>query len=128
MSKKILIVDDEVDFVGVLLSKLERDGYEAVVAHTGRDGLIQARAHLPDIILMDIVLPDMDGPEVIKELHDTPATSGIPVIFLSGIVSDDHGGNRSVINVGGRPYEALGKPFTYQDIKNRIDRILSMVG
>lgn len=128
MSKKILIVDDEVEIVDVLSSKLERDGYEVVVAYTGRDGLIQARAHLPDIVLMDIVLPDMDGAEVVKELHDHAATVGIPVIFLSGIISDDPSGKASEITVGGRSYEALGKPFTYQDIKKRLERILEMTG
>lgn len=126
MPKKILIVDDEVEIADVLGSKLEADGYDIILAYTGRDGLIQARAHLPDIVLMDIVLPDMDGAEVVKELHDHVATVGIPVIFLSGIISDDPSGKASEITVGGRLYEALGKPFTYQDIKKRLERILEM--
>lgn len=123
MAKKILFVDDEVEVVEIVQAKLLNDGYQVVVSYTGREGIIQARAHLPDMILMDIVLPDMDGADAVKELHDHNATVGIPVLFLSGIVG---GGQEAEINVGGRVYKAMGKPFTYAQLKQRIDHILAL--
>lgn len=123
MAKKILLVDDEVEVVEIVQAKLQNDGYQVVVSHTGREGIIQARAHLPDMILMDIVLPDMDGADAVKELHDHNATVGIPVLFLSGIVG---GGQDAEINVGGRSYDAMGKPFTYAQLKARIEHILAL--
>lgn len=123
MAKKILFVDDEIEVVELVKAKLQNDGYEVVVSHTGREGVIQARAHLPDIILMDIVLPDMDGADAIKELHDHNATVGIPVIFLSGIVG---GGQDAELNVGGRSYQAVGKPFTYAQLKSRVEQTLKL--
>ncbi len=123
MAKKILFVDDEVEVVEIVQAKLQNDGYQVVISHTGREGIIQARAHLPDMILMDIVLPDMDGADAVKELHDHNATVGIPVLFLSGIVG---GGQEAEINVGGRVYKAMGKPFTYAQLKQRIDHILAL--
>ncbi|MEW5895011.1 MAG: response regulator [Candidatus Omnitrophota bacterium] len=125
MVKKILLVDDETDTVGIISSKLEADGFKVFLSRNGRDGLIQARAHLPDMVLMDIVLPDMDGAEVVKELHDHPATVGVPVIFLSGIVVSDGNGDAE-ITVGGRDYMAIGKPFTYRELKEKIDAVLKL--
>jgi len=126
MSKKILIVDDEPDVLDTVSARLERDGYDVVVANRGRDGLIRARAHLPDIVLMDIVLPDMDGAEAVKELHDHPATVGIPVVFLSGIIANEADGKSTEITVGGRSYDALGKPFTYLQLRDKIEKILAL--
>ena len=124
--KKILIVDDEAEVIEIVRSKLEAEGYDVILSHTGRDGLIQARAHLPDLVLMDIVLPDMDGAEVVKELHDHPATIGIPVMFLSGIISGDEGSGESEITVGGRIYQAIGKPFSYAQLKEKVEKMLSL--
>lgn len=126
MPKKILIVDDEAEVVDIVRNNLEKEGYEVVVSYTGRDGLIQARAHLPSLILMDIVLPDMDGAEAIKELHDHPATVGIPVLFLSGIIEGALGFGGSEITVGGRVYKAMGKPFSYGDLKKNLEQILDL--
>lgn len=121
--KKILFVDDDVEVVDMIRTRLKNDGYDVVVSHTARDAIIQARAHLPDLILMDIVLPDMDGAEVIRELHDHRVTIGIPVIFLSGIVGMESGAD---IVVAGRSYEAIGKPFTYAQLKSRIENVLAL--
>ena len=124
--QKILIVDDEPEVVDILRQKLERDGFHALTAASGRDAILQTRLHLPDLVLMDIVLPDMDGSEVVKTLHDHSATVGIPVIFLSGIISENETGEAATITVAGRTYEAIGKPFTYHDLRRRIDHIASL--
>jgi len=126
VSKKVLIVDDEVEVAQIIRKKLEEDGFEVMLSHTGRDGLIQARAHLPDIVLMDIVLPDMDGPEVVKELHGHSATFRIPVVFLSGIIEEEPVDGCNEIAISGRVYKAIGKPFQYGDLKEAVDRMLAL--
>jgi len=126
VAKKILLVDDEAEVMDLTRAKLEDDGYDVVVSYTGREGVMQARAHLPDIILMDIVLPDMDGADAVKELHDHPATAGIPVLFLSGIITTEKASGLAEITVGGRVYEAIGKPFTYSQLRQRVDHILAL--
>ncbi len=125
--KKILIVDDELEILQSLKEKFERDGYDVLTTASGRDAIIQTRIHLPDLILVDIVLPDMDGAEVVKELHDHAATIAIPAMFLSGIISDnsDSQGGAEIM-VAGRTYAALGKPFTYRQLKEKVDHVLSL--
>ncbi len=126
--KKILIVDDELEILHSLKDKLERDGYDVLTTVSGRDAIIQTRTHLPDLILVDIVLPDMDGAEVVRELHDHPATVAIPAVFLSGIISENPDSKKDAeIMVGGRIYTALGKPFTYRQLKEKVDHILSLL-
>ncbi|MFP4472478.1 MAG: response regulator [Candidatus Omnitrophota bacterium] len=126
MVKKILIADDEQEVVDILTERLQREGFEVLVSRTGHEALIQTRAHMPDLILMDIVLPDMDGSEAVRDLHDHPATTGIPVIFLSGIIAGQDDFGSSGITVGGRHYEAIGKPFTYSDLRSRIGEMLQL--
>lgn len=126
MSRKVLIVDDEVEVVQIIRKKLEADGFEVVLSYTAQEGLIQARAHLPDVILMDIVLPDMDGPDAVKELHAHPATLRIPVVFLSGIVEGKPAVGCHEITVSGRSYKAIGKPFHYSELKDTVEHLLAL--
>jgi CheY-like chemotaxis protein len=82
--KRILIVDDEDDIREVAQVSLELVGqYEVLTAGCGRDGLARARAEQPDAILLDVMMPDMDGPTTLAELRADPATREIPVVFLT---------------------------------------------
>lgn len=83
MTKKILIVDDERDIVEMLRYNLEKEGYFVLTALNGRHALEEARQHRPDLILLDVMMPEMDGWEVCKHLMKDPHTSSIPVIFLT---------------------------------------------
>ncbi|HRZ40222.1 MAG TPA: response regulator [Candidatus Omnitrophota bacterium] len=126
--RKILIVDDEPEILQRLKERLERDGFDVLTTASGRDAIIQTRIHLPDLILVDIVLPDMDGAEVVRELHNHPATVAIPAIFLSGIISENPDSKDGAeIMVAGRTYTALGKPFTYRQLKEKLDHLLSLM-
>ncbi len=87
--KKILIVDDDQAMVDVLGLRLSRQGFETVSAESGQEGLSIARNDQPDLIVLDLRLPDVDGFAVCKQLVDSPETCSIPVIILSGLDSPD---------------------------------------
>src|SRR5438876_11531089 len=83
-TRRILIVDDEDDIREVAQVSLELVGqYEVLTASTGRDGVRSARADQPDAILLDVMMPDMDGPATLAELLADPLTRDIPVLFLT---------------------------------------------
>ena len=88
MVPRILIVDDENDFIELLQYKLAGHGYELIVANDGVHALSQARQLKPDLILLDILLPDLDGISVCEILHRQPSTRGIPIIFMSALTGD----------------------------------------
>ncbi len=85
MKPKVLVVDDDVEFVQLLEFNLEREGCEIFTAANGVQALHAARSALPDVILLDLMLPDMDGFSVCEILHSQPSTREIPVIILSGL-------------------------------------------
>jgi CheY-like chemotaxis protein len=83
-SKRILIVDDEDDIREVAQVSLELvGGFEVLTASSGRDGIEQARGEQPDAILLDVMMPEMDGPATLVGLRADPATRDIPVVFLT---------------------------------------------
>lgn len=88
MVSRILIVDDENDFIELLRYKLAGHGYDFIVANDGVHALSQARQLKPDLILLDILLPDLDGISVCEILKRQPATKSIPVIFMSALSSN----------------------------------------
>jgi DNA-binding response OmpR family regulator len=88
MVPRILIVDDENDFIELLQYKLVGQGYDLIVANDGVHALSQARLLKPDLILLDILLPDLDGLSVCEILRRQPATKKIPVIFMSALSSE----------------------------------------
>jgi two-component system, OmpR family, alkaline phosphatase synthesis response regulator PhoP len=81
--RKILIVDDEKDIVEMLTYNLEKEGYTVLTALNGRRALEQAHENQPHLILLDVMMPEMDGWEVCRQLMRDPKTSAIPVIFLT---------------------------------------------
>jgi pilus assembly protein CpaE len=90
MAEKILIVDDDIDTLKLVGLMLERQGYEIVVAGNGELGLSKASAEMPDLILLDVMMPDMDGYEVTRRLRGDPAIAHIPVVmFTAKTMVDD---------------------------------------
>jgi len=92
MPKKILLVDDERDITEALSRTLSRRGYACATAASGKEALEKAKSALPDLILLDIVLGDLDGGEVKKALSADKATAGIPIIFLTGLLTPEEEG------------------------------------
>ena len=83
MKRKILIIDDETDFTDVIRIRLESSGYTVVVANSGADGLVLAEKEHPSLILLDIMMPEMDGMEVLRRLKASVGARHIPVIMLT---------------------------------------------
>ncbi|MBU2235526.1 response regulator [Patescibacteria group bacterium] len=83
--KKIVLVEDDSFLAGMYVSKLNLEDFEVKLAENGEDGLKLATAEMPDLILLDILLPRMDGFEVLKKLKQNPSTADIPVILLTNL-------------------------------------------
>jgi two-component system alkaline phosphatase synthesis response regulator PhoP len=86
----ILIVEDNVSIAKIWSVKLKQEGYEVVLARTGREGLEKVKEHKPSLILMDIMIPGLDGVEVFQQLKQNVEYAGIPVVFLSSSIKDRH--------------------------------------
>ncbi len=84
--KRILVVDDEQDILDALATLLRRSGYGVWTASTGEEGLQIAKKEKPDLVILDLILPDKDGSDVAAELLDFPLTRDIPVIFLTCMI------------------------------------------
>ena len=115
MGKTILVVDDEEEILHLCERKLTDAGYRAITAENGMEALNKAKSDLPDMILMDIMLPDIDGSEVVLRLKGEPRTEKIPVIFLSGIIARSEG-PKDGINVGGEYYDVIAKPIQFNEL------------
>ena len=113
----ILVVDDNQENVRVLTSILNHHGYDIIAAFNGSDALTMASRRKPDLILMDIMMPEMDGFEATRSLKEDPELKEIPVIFISALteVEDKIQG----FDVGGQDY--ITKPFQHQEVMARVD-------
>jgi CheY-like chemotaxis protein len=110
IKKRILIVDDEDSFVKLVKLNLEYTGeYEVLGETKGARALAAAREFRPDFILLDIVMPDMDGGEIAQQLKDDKELKDIPVGFLTALVSDREV-TQNGDSIAGRPF--LAKPVT----------------
>jgi DNA-binding response OmpR family regulator len=119
--KRILIVDDTTDILQVVSRRLQSWGYEVVTADSGEDGLRLAQEQLPDLILLDIMMPKMKGRDVCARLKTDPATKHIPVIFLTALGLADH--VKAGMDLGADDY--IVKPFEPAELKERITICLS---
>jgi two-component system alkaline phosphatase synthesis response regulator PhoP len=85
--KRILVVDDEPDFCSIVQGQLEKEGFEVELAYNGVEGLEKTRTNPPDAIVLDVMMPEMDGYEMCKELKDDENCCDIPVILLTAVAS-----------------------------------------
>ena len=81
---RVLVIEDERDLVDVLKYNLDREGYDTIIAHDGLEGLRKAQTLLPDLILLDITMPEMDGYQICKFIKQNRETRRVPVVMLSG--------------------------------------------
>jgi len=85
MKPRVLVVDDESDFIQLLKYNLENQGFDILTATDGVQALNLARRELPDVVLMDLMLPDIDGFSVCEILRSQPSTSKVPIIVVSAL-------------------------------------------
>ena len=123
--KKILVVDDEKELLELIDKVLSNEGYAVTTATTAEDAMSKARTIEPDLILIDIVLPDKEGPEAIRILNEDSSTDQIPAIFLSGIITRESNDKASTeVRVGERLYKALSKPFTAEELMTEVRKAI----
>ncbi|MCZ7565248.1 MAG: response regulator [Burkholderiales bacterium] len=118
---RILIIEDEPEIRANLQRFLRLEGYEAIEAGDGRQGLAAARAERPDLILCDVRMPELDGFEVLAALRADPATAAIPFAFLTA--SADRDLRKLGLDLGAHDY--LTKPFDLGALRELIARRLA---
>lgn len=119
-TKKILIVDDEQDIVVIVGKVLRKNGYEVMSAADGLECLRQVQAQPPDLILLDNIMPKMDGRAVLAKLRSSGKTANIPVIMLTAVVDQEY---IAAAQKGGA-VEYIVKPFDYEVLLEKIAKTL----
>ena len=120
-SIKILVVDDDESILVLLEKRLQTDGYQIIKAATGKEAVSKAQLFSPHLIIMDIMLPDVDGPEAFKRIRAHPGTCHIPVVFLSGIV-EETGDTPPTVTIDNETYTAVSKPIDFALLSNAIHK------
>jgi CheY-like chemotaxis protein len=121
MPHRILIIDDEDDIREVAAMSLETvAGWEVMVANSGAQGLTRAATYKPDAILLDVMMPGMDGPTTFRELQKNPVTATIPVLFLTAKVQATD--RRRFADLG--IHAVLVKPFDPLTLSTQIANVL----
>lgn len=113
----ILIVDDDQLLVRMYQKKLENDGYKVITAHDGKMALDTLMEGIPDLILLDIMMPELNGLELLKKLKETERTKNIPVILLTNIGATDEDSERGlelgavayIVKASNRPAAVVAK-------------------
>jgi len=119
--KKILAVDDENDVLLIIKTALISEGFEVRTASSGTDALAQAQDFTPDLIILDMMMPEMSGFDVLTQMRNVPALKQTPVIFLTGVAEKDK--IREAINAGVTYY--IIKPFEFHDLISKVKLAIS---
>ena len=117
MNKKALIVEDDINIAELLMLYLEKDGFEVRVAYDGGKALAEFSVFQPDLVLLDIMLPVMDGKQVCKEIRKT---SSVPIIMLTA--KGETGDKVEGLNIGADDY--MTKPFEVKELLARIHAVM----
>lgn len=118
--RKVLLADDEEDIKLVIQMYLETSGYEVVTAYDGLDAIEKAKETKPDLILMDIMMPVIDGIEVTRQIKSLEETKHIPVVMLTAAAQSAM--VERAMKAGASDY--ISKPFEPENLKNIVDQIL----
>ncbi len=121
MAKKILIVDDEPSITVPLKFLMEQNQFEVMVVHSGEDALTAMDAFEPDLLLLDVMLPAVDGFQVCQNLRDNPQRKDIKIVFLSAMTRDMDIAKGNTL--GADAY--ITKPFSNADVVSQVKDLLS---
>jgi DNA-binding response OmpR family regulator len=121
--KKILVVDDEEQILSLIKKKLTDSNYDCITVAQAREAVTLAKTSNPDLILLDIAMPQMDGYTIAKELKKEKATRDIPIIFLTGKELEPRAINERIGEIGA--YGFIMKPCS---LKELLEKIRSVVG
>ncbi|MGD8494818.1 MAG: response regulator transcription factor [Gemmatimonadales bacterium] len=118
--ERILVVDDEPDILSILVYQLSREGFRVSTAVTGRSAIDTAIAEKPDLVVLDLMLPELDGYEVLGQLRQHEATSSIPVILLTARTEEEE--RLRGFDTGADDY--VTKPFSPRELVARVKALL----
>jgi DNA-binding response OmpR family regulator len=121
MSKgTVLLIDDEKDILEMVRYTLDKEGFDAILTTDGQSGLNIATKHKPDLVVLDIMMPGLDGVEVCRRMRSNPATSAIPIIMLTARAAE---ADRVVgLEMGADDY--ITKPFSPRELVARVKAVL----
>ena len=120
MAREVLVVEDEPDIRRLVVLHLERDGFRCRTAANGLDALREAKADVPDLVVLDLMLPGIDGLEVCRRLRSDASTAGVPIIMLTA--KSDEVDRVVGLEVGADDYVA--KPFSPKELVARVRAVL----
>ncbi len=122
MRKRVLVVDDDREMVELIQLFLNNAGYETLAAFSGESALEQAFQQKPDLILLDIMMPKIDGWEVFRRIKNDPQAQSIPIVFLTARTQNiDRMIGLSVMKASGY----LTKPFSKKELLDEVERVLT---
>lgn len=124
MTKKVLIVDDEKNIAISVQFLMKREGFEVLVAHDGEEGLTKIRSEHPDLVLLDVMMPKLDGFEVCKAVRSDPELADIRIIMLTAKGRDAE--KEKGISLGADAY--MAKPFSTSELVDKVNEILKAAG
>jgi two-component system, cell cycle response regulator DivK len=119
--KKVLIVEDHADMRELLTWQIELMGFTPIPAKHGREGIEKAITEKPDLVLMDIMMPGMDGWQAARELRARPETKGIPILAATALFRDSD--LKNCLEAGCNGY--IVKPFTFQELQGKLREFIS---
>jgi len=121
--KTVLVVEDTQDYADCLAHVLSQQGYKVVTAAEGMEGLQKAIAIKPDLILMDLFMPDQDGADVISRIRKQPALANTVIVFLTAL-SSGTGAEGEGITVDGREYPVISKMADQKEILRKVGQYI----
>lgn len=120
MQRRVLVVDDEPDLVELVSYNLSQQGYEVLHESNGFDAIRAASQQVPDLIILDVMMPEIPGTEVARRLRANPSTAGIPILMLTARASE--GDQLAGLSVGADDY--VVKPFSMRVLLARVEALL----
>jgi len=120
MAREVLVVEDEPDIRRLVVLHLERDGFRCRTASNGSEALREAKGATPDLVVLDLMLPELDGLEVCRQLRNDPRTAAVPIIMLTA--KSDEVDRIVGLEVGADDY--VGKPFSPKELVARVRAVL----
>jgi two-component system alkaline phosphatase synthesis response regulator PhoP len=120
MSQEILVIEDMELVVLAIKENLEREGFQVLTAMNGQDGLRAVTEHKPDLVILDLILPDMDGLEICRKIRKNPEVARVPILILSGKAEEVD----KVVGLAVGADDYMSKPFSDKELVARVKALL----
>jgi len=124
-TQRILIIEDEPGLTLILEKWLKNAGKETVMAYTGKAGLEILQEEIPDLVLLDLMLPDVGGVEVCRQMMEDSRTKDIPIIFMTACIGVETDKGDETMEVDGRYFRAFAKPLHKQKLLSEIRKAIN---